>query len=491
MKLYHMTANTLRKMILSKEISCVDLVNEIIERIRELEPDINGYITVLEEDALVRANRIDKRIASGETLGAFAGIPIALKDNICLSNVPTTCGSKHLEKFIPPYNATVVDRLMAADAIIIGKTNMDEFAIGASTQTSFFGPTKNPWDLSRVPGGSSGGSAAVVAAGEAICALGTDTGGSIRQPASFCGVVGMKPTYGYISRFGVVAMASSLDHVGPLSKDVVDSALLLSVLGGVDPKDATSQEVDTSNLLSFVTRDSDLKGMKIGVIKELFDGNVESGIKESIMAAVKILEEHGAEIVEVSIPHLKYAATVYYVLVCAEASSNLAKFDGLGYGYNHEEYDDLVSMYLENRGKSLGPEVKQRISFGTYVLSTGNYDKYYLEAQKTRTLIREDIAKAFESCTCLVSPTSTMFPFKLGQEFDSVSSMYFSDMCAILANLPGIPAVSVPCGLVGKLPVGMQVMGKHFDEGVVLKVARVVEENTKDIIDKGRLEVLV
>lgn len=487
LKLYQMTANTLRRMIVSKEISCVELVNDVLQRMREVEPGIHGYITVLEESAMERAKELDRRIASGEILGPLAGVPIALKDNICMTGVPTTCGSKHLENFVPPYDATVVEKLLAADAIIMGKTNMDEFAMGSSTETSFFGVTRNPWDHSRVPGGSSGGSAASVAAGEAICALGTDTGGSIRQPASFCGVVGMKPTYGCISRYGVVSMASSLDHVGPLTKNVADAALLLDVLSGNDPKDATSMNSDYPDLLNLT---GDLNGMKLGLVKELLGDDIQEEVRESILSAAEFCRERGAEIIEVSLPHIKYASAAYYTIASAEVSSCLGRFDGIMFGYNNEQSADLLSMYLENRGSSLGSEVKRRVIFGTYVLSTGNYDKYYLKAQKVRSLIVEDFVKAFESCSCLLAPTSPTVPFKLGERSDDVTSMYLSDICTVAANLVGVPAISIPCGVAQGLPIGMQIIGKHCDEASVLKVAQAVEENSKEAIEKRRLEVL-
>jgi aspartyl-tRNA(Asn)/glutamyl-tRNA(Gln) amidotransferase subunit A len=460
------------------EISCQEIVSSVFQQIQRLNPRINAYITLLEKQAAESARKMDDRRSRGEKLGRLAGLPIAIKDNICTKGVLTTCGSKILSDFIPPYDATVVERLKQEDALIIGKTNLDEFGMGSSNETSFFGPVGNPKEQNRVPGGSSGGSAAAVASGMTILALGTDTGGSVRQPASLCGVVGMKPTYGRISRYGLVAFASSLDQIGAITKDVKDCALLSSVICGHDPKDSTSLPEPASDFLESLNEE--VKYIKIGIPEEYFGEGLDDEVREGVMKGVRLLEKLGMKKENLSLPHTDKAIATYYVLADAEASSNLARYDGIKYGYRTKGEIDLSRMYEKTRGEGFGTEVKRRIILGTYVLSAGYYEAYYAKAQKVRTIIREDFNKAFEKADVIITPTSPTTAFKIGEKIDDPLTMYLSDIYTVSANLAGIPAISVPCGQDSKgLPIGLQIMGKPLSEELILRIAYTLERSLK------------
>jgi aspartyl-tRNA(Asn)/glutamyl-tRNA(Gln) amidotransferase subunit A len=475
-KLAQLKAWQLKDIMEKGETTCQKIVSSVFDQIHQLNPKINAYITLNEEQAKEAAQKIDEKRARGETLGSLAGIPVAIKDNICVKGIPTTCASKILSNFVPPYDATVVKKLKEADAIIIGKTNMDEFGMGSSNEHSFYGIVKNPSDLERISGGSSGGSAAAVASDIAIMALGSDTGGSIRQPASLCGVVGMKPTYGRISRYGLVAFASSLDQIGSLTKDVRDCALLLSVIAGHDPKDSTSLSVEREDYTGFL--DGEVKGIKIGVPKEYFGEGLDFEVKDAVENGIKLLEKQGMIVEEISLPHTDKAIATYYVLCTAEASSNLARYDGAKYGYRAKEDYELSEMYKKTRSEGFGAEVKRRIMLGTYVLSAGYYDAYYAKAQKVRTIIKEDFHKAFEKVDVIITPTSPTTAFKIGEKIDDPLTMYLSDIYTTSANLTGIPAISIPCGKDTKgLPIGLQIMGKPLPEGLILKVAYALEQS--------------
>jgi len=477
-----LTAHELKEGIVRGETSSYEVVNSLFDRIEKIDRDINAYISLLKEEALRKAEEVDRRIDRGEKVGKLAGIPLAVKDNICVRGTKTTCGSKILENFVSPYDATVIERLKSADAVIIGKTNMDEFAMGSSTETSYFGVTRNPYDLSRVPGGSSGGSAAAVASGETVLALGSDTGGSIRQPASFCGVVGLKPTYGRVSRFGLVAYASSLDQIGPLTKDVTDCALLLGVLAGHDLRDSTSGDLEVPDYLALLQEG--VKGIRLGIPEEYFAEGLDPEVNSSVMHLVQQLADLGAEVENASLPHTGYAIASYYLLATAEASANLARYDGVKYGFRAEEAADLDDMYCYTRSIGFGDEVKRRIMLGTYALSAGYYEAYYRKAQKVRTLIKQDFQKAFERFDVLITPTSPTVAFKIGEKLDDPLKMYLSDVYTISVNLAGIPAVSVPCGISAEgLPIGLQILGRHFDEATVLRVAYAVEQVVGGAID--------
>lgn len=475
MKLSELKAWQLKDIIEKGQTSAQETVSSLFKRIHETNPNINAYITLIEDQAKETAKKIDQKRIKGEKLGALAGIPVAIKDNICVKGIPTTCGSKILSNFVPPYDATVVKKLKEADAIIIGKTNMDEFAMGSSNEHSFFGIVKNPSDLERIPGGSSGGSAAAVASDMTIMALGSDTGGSIRQPAGLCGVVGMKPTYGRVSRYGLVAFASSLDQIGVLTKDVCDCALLLSVIAHHDPKDSTSLDVERQDYNSFLN--GEVKGIKMGIPKEYFGEGLESEVRDSVMKGVKILEKHGMMVEDISLLYTDKAIATYYVLCTAEASSNLARYDGAKYGYRAKGDFELSEMYKKTRSDGFGAEVKRRIILGTYVLSAGYYDAYYAKAQKVRTIIKEDFDKAFEKVDVVITPISPTTAFKIGEKIDDPLTMYLSDIYTTSANLVGIPAISIPCGKDSKgLPIGLQIMGKPLSEGLLLKVAHALEQ---------------
>lgn len=477
MKLYEKTASELRAMLDKKEISSVELTKSVIERIKEVEPKVKGYITITEDAAVQMAEEADKKIAAGNIPGALCGIPIAIKDNMCTKGILTTCASKILGNFVPPYNAEVVEKLRASGAVFVGKTNMDEFAMGSSTENSGFHVTCNPWNLECVPGGSSGGSAAVVASGEAIVSLGSDTGGSIRQPASFCGVAGLKPTYGRVSRYGLVAYGSSLDQIGPFGKTVEDCAILMNAIAGYDDKDSTSANVPTEDYTKSLNKE--IKGIKIGVPKEYFVEGMDKEIEASVRAAIKQMQELGAEIVEISLPHTEYAIATYYLNATAEASSNLARYDGAHYGFRAENCGNIIEMFSKTRAEGFGTEVKRRIMLGTYALSAGYYDAYYLKALRARTLIKNDFEKAFEKVDLIATPVSPVPAFKIGEKTDDPLQMYLEDIFTISINLAGIPGISIPCGFTGSgLPVGLQLLAAPFNEGKIISAADRYERST-------------
>lgn len=486
MELYYYPAHKLHKMLVEKEISAVEICQSVFKRCEMTEDKIKAFITLTREQALKQAEKIDKKIACHEKISPLAGIPIAIKDNICTKGLRTTCASRMLENFISPYNATVINKLNQAGAVIMGKTNLDEFAMGSSTENSAFFTTANPWDLERVPGGSSGGSAAAVAAGETIVALGSDTGGSIRQPAAFCGVVGLKPTYGLVSRFGLVAFASSLDQIGPLSRNVTDLTLLLNVICGHDPLDSTSVPELPPDYTNFLV--NDVRGLRIGVPKEYLIEGIDAQVRQVINNALAKLTQLGAVVEEVSLPHSKYALPVYYLIAPAEASSNLARYDGVRYGLRADDAVNMIDMFKKTRSKGFGQEVKRRIMLGTYALSAGYYDAYYLKALKVRTLIKQDFEKAFNSFDVLVSPVTPTCAFKKKEKIDDPLQMYLSDICTLAINLAGIPGLAIPAGFVNGLPVGMQLLGKPFSEGTLLQVAYTFEQNTDFHLKKPALK---
>lgn len=461
-----------------KKFSVGELVDASFKRIEETDGKIKAFLTLDEEGAKQKAQQLDAQLSQGDEMGLLFGLPSAIKDNIVTENVRTTCGSKLLANYDPIYNASVMDRLAAAEAVTIGKTNLDEFGMGSSTENSGFHPSYNPWNTEYVPGGSSGGSAAAVAAGQAFFALGTDTGGSIRQPAAFCGVVGLKPTYGLVSRFGLVAYASSLDVIGPITKNVEDAAYVLSTIAAHDPYDSTSAEVEIPDYVSALT--GEVKGMKIGVPKELLGEGIDAEVKEKVLAALKTLEGLGAIVEEVSLPHTEYAVPTYYILAPSEASSNLARYDGVRYGVRSDNSDNLIEMYKETRSHGFGSEVKRRIMLGTYALSSGYYDAYYKKAQKVRTLIKNDFDQVFGKYDVIIGPTAPTTAFKIGEKTSDPLTMYLNDICTIPVNLAGIPAISVPCGFAANgMPVGLQIMGKHFAESTILRVAHAFEQHTE------------
>lgn len=477
MKLHELTIQKAHELLKKKEISSVELTKAVLDRIEAVDEKVGAFITVAEKSAGEEAMLADKAIAEGK-ISALTGIPVAVKDLICTKGIRTTCASKILDNFIPPYDATVISRLKNAGAVIIGKLNMDEFAMGSSTENSGIRLTRNPWDLTRIPGGSSGGSAAAVAADMCLGALGSDTGGSIRQPASHCGVVGLKPTYGRVSRFGLVAFASSLDQIGPLAKDVTDCAILAGAVSGYDPSDSTSVPRDVPDYSSFLTEG--LEGVKIGIPKEYDSAQgLDPEVSSAVMNAKKVMEKLGARCVDVSLPNTAYAVPAYYVIAPSEASSNLARFDGVKYGFRDKERNNLADMYKSTRSKGFGTEVKRRIIIGTYCLSAGYYDAYYKKASQVRTLIIEDFRKAFEICDVILSPVAPTPAFKIGEKSDDPLTMYLSDIFTLSANLAGIPGMSVPCGFSsGGLPIGLQLMGKHFSEEMLFKAAYNFEQAT-------------
>lgn len=478
MALTELTAFQLAHQIKTGKISARETVDEFLSHIEDVEPKVKAFVTVLPEEARRRADSIDRRIKNGDDVGPLAGVPVAVKDLVATRGIRTTCSSRMLENFVPPYDAHVTERLTADGAVIIGKANMDEFAMGSSTENSAFYPTRNPWDLSRVPGGSSGGSTAAVAAREAPISLGSDTGGSIRQPASFCGCVGLKPTYGLVSRYGLIAFASSLDQIGPVANDVRDTALLLQTIAGHDRRDSTSINRQIPNYLDALT--GDIKGLRIGVPKEFFGQGVEAPISEAVYAAIEKMRELGAEIVEVSMPTVEYSLATYYIIAPSEASSNLARYDGVQYGLRiAEPGDDIVKMLSKTRAAGFGHEVQHRILIGTHALSSGFYDAYYAKAQKVRTLIRRDFDRAFEKCDILATPTAPSVAFKLGEKTDDPFAMKLADVCTIPINMAGVPAISLPCGFQDGLPIGLQLIGNLLDESTVLRAAHAYEKATE------------
>ena len=475
--MHRTTITQARELLNSKKLSSVQLTEAVFARIDAVEDKVKAFTHLMREKAIEQAKAADVRISKGEEL-PLLGVPIALKDLICTQGSRTTCASKILDQFVAPYNATVVNRLNAAGAVIVGKTNMDEFAMGSSNENSSQHPTMNPWALDRVPGGSSGGSAAAVAAHECIAALGSDTGGSIRQPAGFCGVTGLKPTYGRVSRFGLVAFASSLDQIGPITKSVADAAILLNVIGGKDIQDSTSANVPLPDFTQALNQD--VKGMKLGIPKEYFTGGMQPEVEKAVQEGIRTLESLGMQTVEVSLPHLDYAVAAYYIIACAEASTNLSRYDGVKYGYRSSKSDNLVNMYENTREEGFGEEVKRRIILGTFVLSSGYYDAYYLKGQQVRTLIKQDFENALEKCDVIAAPVTPYPAFKIGEKMDDPLQMYLADIYTISANLAGIPAMSIPCGFVGgeNLPVGLQLMGKHFDEESLIAVGHKFQQAT-------------
>jgi aspartyl-tRNA(Asn)/glutamyl-tRNA(Gln) amidotransferase subunit A len=477
MELYSMTAHQLRDLLRRREVSAVDIVRSVLDRIDRIDGKIRAYITVTGDLALKAAQEVDGRLAAGEELPDLAGIPVAIKDVICTKGIPTTCASKILHNFVPPYDATVMVKLHSCMIAMIGKLNMDEFAMGSSTENSGFFITRNPWDLDRVPGGSSGGSAAAVAADEAICSLGSDTGGSIRQPAALCGVVGMKPTYGRVSRFGLVAFASSLDQIGPITKDVEDCALMMNAICGYDPMDSTSADVPTPDFTENLI--PQIEGFRIGVPKEYFIEGIDPEVESAVRRALDKFEELGAIVEEISLPHTEYAVADYYIIASAEASANLERYDGVKYGYRAKGARDLIEMYKKTRSEGFGAEVKRRIMLGTYALSAGYYDAYYLKGLKVRTLIKRDFDEAFEKVDVIITPTSPTPAFRIGEKVDDPLTMYLSDIFTISANLAGICGMSIPCGFSSQgLPIGMQILGKPFDEATLIRVAYAFEQST-------------
>jgi aspartyl-tRNA(Asn)/glutamyl-tRNA(Gln) amidotransferase subunit A len=473
-------------MLKKGETTAQAVTDSVLSRIKAVEPKVKAYITVTEEIAHAQAKDADKRIQAGDTSSPLLGIPIAIKDNMCTSGIKTTCASKILGNFVPPYDATVVRKLKQAGSILCGKPNMDEFAMGSSTENSGFFSTKNPWDLERIPGGSSGGSAAAVAAGECIGALGSDTGGSIRQPAACCGVVGLKPTYGRVSRYGLVAFASSLDQIGPITKDVTDSAILMNVLAGHDPLDSTSANIPVPDFTKALKKD--VKGLKIGMPKEYFIEGMDPDVDKAVRDAVKTLEKLGAKVVDISLPHTDYAVATYYILATSEASSNLARYDGVKYGLRADAPKDLLDMYMQSRDQGFGPEVKRRIMLGTYALSSGYYDAYYKKGQQARTLIKRDFDEAYKLVDVIVTPTAPTAAFKLGEKSADPLQMYLSDIFTISVNLAGIPGISLPCGFTkNNLPIGLQILGKHFDEEAVLHTAYAYEQATEWHLKRAKL----
>lgn len=475
MELYNKTASELSKMLKAKEISSVELTNSVFERIENVEAKIDAYVTLDKEKALSKAQEIDGKIAAGEELSPLAGIPIGIKDNISTKGMKTTCSSKMLENYVPPFNATVMDKVENAGMVVTGKLNMDEFAMGSSTENSYFKKTKNPFDLTRIPGGSSGGSAAAVAACEAVVSLGSDTGGSIRQPASYCGVVGLKPTYGTVSRFGLVAFASSLDQIGPIGRCVEDVAMLQSVINGYDKMDATSAYRDYPDYKASLS--SDVKGFKIGLPKEYFGEGIDENVKASVMNAVKELEKQGATVKEISLPSTDYALSSYYIISSAEASSNLARYDGVKYGFRAENYDNLIDMYEKTRSEGFGDEVKRRIMLGTFVLSSGFYDAYYKKAKLLQRRISAEFSESFKEIDVIATPTVPSTAFKIGENIGDPVKMYATDVCTVTINIAGLPAMSIPCGYDNSgLPIGLQLIGDKFTEQKLLNTAYAYEK---------------
>ncbi|GAB4149215.1 MAG: Asp-tRNA(Asn)/Glu-tRNA(Gln) amidotransferase subunit GatA [Cyanobacteria bacterium J069] len=471
----------LHQQLVRKERSAVEIATEALARVQALEPKLHSFISVTADRAIAQAQQVDAKIAAGEAIGPLAGIPIGIKDNMCTTGIRTTCGSRILENFVPPYESTVTQRLFEAGALMVGKTNMDEFAMGSSTETSAYQVTANPWDLQRVPGGSSGGSAAAVAGGQCVVSLGSDTGGSIRQPAALCGVVGLKPTYGLVSRYGLVAYASSLDQIGPFARTVEDAAILLGAIAGYDPQDSTSLQVDVPDYAAALKPDFKPRGkLRIGVIQETFGEGLDATVEAAVTKAVEVLQELGAEIQVINCPQFRYGLPTYYIIAPSEASANLARYDGVKYGYRAADPDNLLDMYAKTRAKGFGAEVKRRIMIGTYVLSAGYYDAYYLKAQKVRTLIKQDFEHAFQKVDILVCPTSPTTAFKAGEKTDDPLSMYLSDLMTIPVNLAGLPALSLPCGFDDQgLPIGLQMIGNVLREDLLLSVAHAYEQATE------------
>ena len=478
MEITELTVHELIEKLKNKELTSTEITQSYINRIKEKEPEVQAFVTTLEDEAIKQAKEIDEKRATGEIENNLAGIPIGIKDNMCTKGIKTTCSSHMLENFVSPYDATVVEKLKSENLIDLGKLNMDEFAMGGSTEYSYFHKTYNPWNLNKVPGGSSGGSAAAVAANMVPWALGSDTGGSIRQPSSFCGVVGLKPTYGLISRYGLVAFASSLDQIGPITKDVEDSAILLNLIAGHDEKDTTSADIAKKDYTKNLK--NDIKGKKIGIPKEFFGEGINAEVKEKLQEAIETYKELGAEVEEFSLDIAKYSLATYYIIACAEASSNLGRFDGIRYGYRTPEFSNLKELYKKSRSEGFGPEVKRRIILGTYVLSSGYYDAYYKKAQQVRTLVMNEFQKAFEKYDVILTPTSPTVAFDIGSKSNNPLEMYLADICTVSVNIAGLPGISIPCGVDKEgMPVGMQLIGNKFEEEKLLNIAYVFEQKTK------------
>ncbi len=482
MELYSLTIHELQDLLKKGEVSSRQITESVFSRIDAVEERVHSYIRLMKEKALAQADQADKDIQQGRSR-ELTGIPVALKDIVCTKGIPTTCGSHILHNFVPPYNATVVEKLADAGAVFVGKANMDEFAMGSSTETSYFGPTRNPWDLERIPGGSSGGSASAVAADECIASIGSDTGGSIRQPAALCGVVGMKPTYGRVSRFGLIAFASSLDQLGPFTKDVEDCAIMMNVMAGYDPKESTSVKAEVPDYRQFLGRD--ITGWRIGIPQEYFVDGIDPEVSAAIEKTIAVVKACGGQIVDISLPHTQYCLAVYYIIAPAEASSNLARYDGVKYGFRAQGVRDLAEMYNKTRQEGFGAEVKRRIMIGTYALSAGYYDAYYGKASQVRALIRRDFDEAFKRCDIILTPTTPTPAFKLGEKTDDPLQMYLSDIFTISTNLAGIPGISVPCGFTkAGLPMGVQFLANHLEEGKLLQIAHAYEKAAA--LDKRR-----
>ncbi len=478
MDITNLTVHELQEKLEKKELTSEEIVQAYIDRINDKEKDVKAFVTTLCDEALKEAKEIDEKRKNGEKLSSLAGIPIGIKDNMCTKGVKTTCSSRMLENFVAPYNATVVEKLNEENLIDLGKLNMDEFAMGASTEYSYFKKTCNPWNLKTVPGGSSGGSAAAVAANLVPWALGSDTGGSIRQPSSFCGVVGLKPTYGLVSRYGLVAFASSLDQIGPITKDVRDSAILLNIIAGHDERDTTSYNMPKKDYTKALK--NDVKGLKIGIPKEYFGEGINEEVKAKLEEAIETYKKLGAEVEEFSLDIAQYALATYYIIACAEASSNLGRFDGIRYGYRTENYTNLKELYKNSRSEGFGPEVKRRIILGTYVLSSGYYDAYYKKAQQVRTLVKKEFDKAFEKYDVLLTPTSPTVAFEMGTRSENPLEMYLADICTVSVNIAGLPGISIPCGVNGdNMPIGMQLIGNKFEEEKILNAAYTFEQEYK------------
>ena len=478
MEITELTVHELQEKLKNKELTIKEITKAYTDRINEKEKDVQAFVTVLTDEAEKRAEEIQNKIENGEIEGAFAGIPIGIKDNICTKGVKTTCSSRMLENFVSPYDATVMKNINNENMINLGKLNMDEFAMGGSTEYSYFKKTKNPWNLNKVPGGSSGGSAAAVASNMVPWALGSDTGGSIRQPSSFCGVVGLKPTYGLVSRYGLVAFASSLDQIGPITKDVRDSAMLLNIIAGHDKKDTTSVEIEKKDYTKCLK--NDVKGLKIGVPKEFFAEGINEEVKNTLNGAIEKYKELGAEVEEFSLDVAKYSLATYYIIACAEASSNLGRFDGIRYTYRTGEFKNLKELYKKSRSEGFGPEVKRRIILGTYVLSSGYYDAYYKKAQQVRTLVMNEFGKAFEKYDVILTPTSPTVSFDIGSKSNNPLEMYLADICTVSVNIAGLPGISIPCGVDKQgMPIGMQLIGNKFCEETILNAAYTYEQAFK------------
>ena len=478
MHITELTVHELQQKLSQRELTITDITKAFVDRINEKEEEIGAFVTKLTDEALKKAEDIEKKVNQGEIKGDFAGIPIGIKDNICTKGIKTTCSSKMLENFTSPYDATVIEKLNAENMIDLGKLNMDEFAMGGSTETSYFKKTKNPWNLDKVPGGSSGGSAAAVASNMIPWALGSDTGGSIRQPASFCGVVGLKPTYGLVSRYGLVAFASSLDQIGPITKDVTDSAILLNLITGHDEKDTTSVDIPKKDYVKALT--GDIRGLKIGVPKEFFGEGINEEVKAKLTETLEKYRKLGAKVEEFSLDIAKYSLATYYIIACAEASSNLGRFDGIRYTYRTPEFKNLKDIYKKSRSEGFGAEVKRRIILGTYVLSSGYYDAYYKKALQVRTLVSNEFSRAFEKYDIILTPTSPTVAFDIGSKSNNPLEMYLADICTVSVNIAGLPGISIPCGVDSQgMPIGMQLIGNKFNEETILNVAYTMENEIK------------